>query len=572
MRSRQIEVKYRYQTEKSKVNAVEKMNKKAICTVFVVAVLICIAYISRLPGVFYSKESGLLRAFIYLGLYLAWGISIRSRIIQKQARRYLTAIAALIVFWFLVRTIKYYYISEITHPDIVRYLWYLFYLPILFIPLMAVLVALSIGKPEDYRLPKQTKLFYIPAVALFLLVMTNDLHQLVFTFPEHGMGWGAEYDYAIGYYLVVALSVFYALEMLIVMSIKCRRPDGRRRILLPCIPICIQLVYMLLYYLQVDWLRVVLGDTTAVNCLLNVATIETCIGCGFIQANTHYMELFDASTVGAQITDEAYNVCLSSRAAKSAGRELLCRTEEGPVMLEGGIRLSGAPIHRGHVIWSEDMSPLLKVLDKLREAKENLEDSNGILEEENALKIREAHVAEQNRLYDIIQRDTARQICLMDDLIAQIEEADTDEKRVELLQKMLVIGAYLKRRSNLVLLADKRSELEAKELDLAFGESMDNLELSGVVCGFRSELTEPLLAVHIMEMYDFFEEITERALDSMSSLTVYAGRNGKELFLTVNTDSAVDFSELASETRSATRDEDGEWQLVLRLRTGGEVQ
>ena len=36
----------------------------------------------------------ILRAAIYIGLFVAWGISVRSRIIQPQVRRYLTAVSA----------------------------------------------------------------------------------------------------------------------------------------------------------------------------------------------------------------------------------------------------------------------------------------------------------------------------------------------------------------------------------------------------------------------------------------------------------------------------------------------
>ena len=47
----------------------------------------------------------------------------------------------------------------------------------LFIPLLCVLVALSLGKPENYRLPKWTGLLYLPTTLLLLLVLTNDLHH-----------------------------------------------------------------------------------------------------------------------------------------------------------------------------------------------------------------------------------------------------------------------------------------------------------------------------------------------------------------------------------------------------------
>ena len=551
-----------------------KQNRKTACIVITVAAFIFIAWICRIPGLsgFYDRERDFVRSSIWIGLIIAWGISVRKRIIQTQVRGYLTGMDVLMLFWFLIRTAKFYFISATDHPVAVRYLWYLYYLPMMFIPLLAVFVAMSAGKPEDYRLPGRTMLLCVPTVALFLLVMTNDLHQIVFTFPADAVWAASNNGYGAGYYFIVAWLSILALLMLVKLLKKSRLRNSRRLILIPNIPILIFIGYVILYYLQVDWLRFVFGDLTAMACLLYIATIELCIQCRFIQSNTYYRELFDASTVGAQITDEKYNICLFSQKAKHVDAELLCRTENGPVMLDDGIRLSGAPIYGGHVIWSEDLSPLLKALEELEEIKENLEDSNAILEEENALKAREAHIAEQNRLYQIIEQDTAKQIRLMDGLIARAEGADTDEEKRKLLQKMLVVGAYLKRRSNLVFLADRSPVAEAKELSLTFGESLDNLEMCGVTCGFHSELTEPFPVLTIMSMYDFFEEMIERSLDSMDSLTVYAGKTEKVFSLVINTDADADFIDIISDTVTAVQDEDGEWQLILRLSEGGDKE
>ena len=551
-----------------------KSNKKTVCTGSIVAVLILIAYICRIPGLFnsHTRETGILRAFIYICLYISWGISMRSRIIQPGVRRYMTTIAFLMVFWFTVRTVKYLLNSvDFVTVLIRRYLWYMFYLPMLFIPLLSVFVAFSIGTPENYRLPKKTVLLYIPTTVFFLFVMTNDLHRLVFTFPKDAVLWtDNDYGYNIVYYLLAAWMFICGIIMLVEMCRK-RRVSGKRRlILLPCIPIAVLIIYLILYFLDIKWVLFIDGDLTAVMCFMYALTLEICIQCGFIQANTHYMELFDASTVGAQITDEAYNVLLASKPAKSIDAETLRQAQKGPVMLNEGVRLSGAPIQGGHVFWTEDMSPLLKALDELEDAKENLEDSNGILEEEHALKIREAHIAEQERIYNVIQRDTARQIRLIDEMIEQVETADTDEERTRLLYKMLVIGAYLKRRSNLVFLADKYSMLDATELALTIGESIDNLEACGISCGLCMELTGAVLSVHIISMYDFFEEVTERSLDSMDTMMIHAVRVKDSILLKIETDSSAEFSDLVSETTAAEKDEDGEWRLTLRLDTGGD--
>ena len=440
-----------------------KSRNKTAIMMFVVAAMRLIAYSCRIIGNngYYKTEVGLLRSFIFISLFAAWGASLYNRIIQTRIRCYMSAIALLMIFWFIIRTLKYYFISAELYSGIVRHLWYMYYLAMLYIPLLAVYVAMSIGKTEDSHLPKKALLLYIPTLFLFLMVITNDLHELVFIFPENAaVRTDNDYSYGVGYYIVNAWMLFCALSMLYVMSKKRRIAESKKLIFIPCIPIIALLLYLIFYSSGAPWLRFILGDVTAVICLMYAATLELCVQCGFIQANTHYMELFCASTAGAQITDKDYHVILSSVAAKNVDTETLAKTKNEPVMLKGGLRLSSAPIKKGHVVWTEDMSPLLKVLEELQEAKENLEDSNKILEEEHALKKREAHIMEQDRLYNIIQHDTAHQICLMDTMIKQAETADGDEKR-KLLQKMLVIGAYLKRRSNLVFLADKSSMLDA---------------------------------------------------------------------------------------------------------------
>ena len=100
-----------------------------------------------------------------------------------------------------------------------RHLWYLYYLPMLAIPLLAMFVALSLGRPESFRLPKWTALLNILTAALFLLVLTNDLHQLVFVFPADAAVWGDDYRYAFGYVLTVGWILLCTLTALVTMLI-----------------------------------------------------------------------------------------------------------------------------------------------------------------------------------------------------------------------------------------------------------------------------------------------------------------------------------------------------------------
>lgn len=124
-----------------------KPNQVSVRTAVLVAVAILCAILARVFGKlgYATVTLGLIRTMIYIGLYTAWGISIRKRVVQTQVRRYLTAVSILMVFWFTVRTAKYYFVVD---PTVTRYLWYLYYFPMLFIPLLAVYVSISLGKPE----------------------------------------------------------------------------------------------------------------------------------------------------------------------------------------------------------------------------------------------------------------------------------------------------------------------------------------------------------------------------------------------------------------------------------------
>ena len=179
-----------------------KATKKSILFALGVLALIAFAmwlrYASR--HIFHSPVVSHLRSGIYVFLFSAWCYSLRIRIVQTQVRRYLLAISVLMVLWILLRSIKF----SIENTDAERWLWYFYYFPMLFIPMLSVFVSRSLGKGEDFRLPRWTKLLYLPTLLLLLLVLTNDLHQQVFSFPS-GVLSDQAYRYESGYFFVLGL-------------------------------------------------------------------------------------------------------------------------------------------------------------------------------------------------------------------------------------------------------------------------------------------------------------------------------------------------------------------------------
>lgn len=131
-----------------KGNAVPKLNsRRKILYAFIIASVLA-AYVFRYIDIAFP-----VRGAVYIALLSVWGVSIYIRTIQTSLRSYLLSIAFLLMFWVLVRTVKY---SFVQSEVISRLLWYCYYIPILVIPLLAVYLAMSMGHSEEYAIPKNS--------------------------------------------------------------------------------------------------------------------------------------------------------------------------------------------------------------------------------------------------------------------------------------------------------------------------------------------------------------------------------------------------------------------------------
>ena len=162
-----------------KTEKIKKIRNLLLAGGCIITAIIC----RHLPA---NRESGwlaffqLTRAYLYITLYCVWGISLQRRIVNRTARRCLCGIASLMVFWFVIRTLKYNVFYE---PVLRRYSWYGYYVPLLAIPSLSVIAALKMRESENQKRRQWTGIFLVITVGVILLVMTNDLHQLVFRFP-----------------------------------------------------------------------------------------------------------------------------------------------------------------------------------------------------------------------------------------------------------------------------------------------------------------------------------------------------------------------------------------------------
>lgn len=554
------------------MNRLNKIQKKNIVIGVVVAVLVIFAAVSRKicsdPEI--DRVLSLIRGIIYISIMAAWGVSVHLRIVQKQVRQYLGAISLLIILWLTIRTVKFEFVEN---PTAIRYLWYGYYFSMLFIPLFAVFVSLSLGKPEDYRIPKWTRVFYIPAFLIFLMVFTNDLHQCVFVFTGGGEWSDLSCEYSFGIYIAVAWQVLCAASAIVIMIIKCRIPQSKKFFGLPLVLLAAATVYTALYAIKVPWIIYVAGDFTVSLCLFTVGIFECCIQCRMIQSNTGYDRLFSITTIGAHITDEKLNIKNSSKTAAKLTGEVMAQAVNGSVMIDENTVLKSHRIHKGYVFWQEDVSELAYITKKLEQTQEELRDTGDVLKAESEQKAHWLQIVEENRLYDMIESQTAPQVARLKGILEKLKKADELAEAQKLLAEIVVIGTYIKRRSNLIFVAGQKDSVAAEELLLCINETASNLKLYGIECKVIYRIGGQFSPGAANLIYDFFKAVIEKSLNSLKEILLYVEEDGTALNINISTACDCNLTELDGRFTSFTaeHDEDGIWCLSLMLEKDGET-
>ena len=541
-----------------------KATKKSLLCALAALALIALAmwlrYASR--HIFHSPAVSHLRSGLYVFLFSVWCYSLWIRIVQAQARRYLLAISVLMVLWILLRSIKY----SIENTDAERWLWYFYYFPMLFIPMLSVFVSLSLGKGEDFRLPRWTKILYLPTLLLLLLVLTNDLHQQVFSFPS-GVLSDRAYRYEGGYFFVLGWEALCAGFALLSMVKNCRIPRSRRIRWLPLVPLALSLAYAYAYVKKVHWVWVLAGDMTVSQCLIFASILECCIQCGLIQSNLGYDELFEATSLPVQITDPAFCPQYVSAAMQEAlPQSELRQMQQDTIHLSDDTLLKRHNLRRGWVFWKEDISALNQIRKELELTRDELRDTGDVLAAENAQRARWLKLTEENRLYDMMEAQTARQIAMLRDLLAELQRTEDSDKAIRLLGQIIIIGTYIKRRSNLIFVGVQRGAISVQELRLCLNESSENISVYGADCKTIVKGEGQLTVEQATQIYDLFEAVVEMGLESLRALLTSI-EVGKQVEVTLCVSAAEPLCALRARFPGLEweRDEDGLQYVTRKL-------
>ena len=475
---------------------------------------------------FWHVLFSLLAHVILLSLVIFWGVSIIHRIIRKDLRLYLLIIAIFILFFLVVRMIKY---GLTRNDDILnRYLWYSYYVSQCLIPPTLLLASLSIETKDGKPLKKTWFLIFIPAIILLSLIYTNDLHQLAFIFEYSENDFS--YKHGIVFYLAIIWEILITIISIIIMIIKCQVSACRKKIWIPIFTFlgCV-FISTICFLVNISSFKI--PELLCFSCIL---IIESCINIGLIPSNINYEKYFYHSMCSAFITDESLQVIYRSKSLLSLDKEQLKAAIISPIMVNKNTRFYGTKIHGGYTFRSEDLSLINEINIGLQEAKQQIKEENDIIEAENEMKKQSAKIDEQKKLYAKVETYTKDEINKLNNLL--LLKTINEEDFINKMRFACVLAAYIKRRSNLILLSKKDKLMDVDELALSINESISYLSLTNIECFLDFNLKGKINSDILGKIYDFFEMCVVIDPYLQASFLIHLFQKEKNIIIRIESD------------------------------------
>lgn len=494
---------------------VTKSKIKDILSFAVATVFFCVACAFQVADN-YVQSNGvkilfcLLAELIFFGIMAYWTASVVARVSDKSTRTGITVTIVLLGLVLFIRFLKYHVSYSETST---RYFWYSYYIPQCLAPVVLLLTILGMGRKSGKPSARGRYLLFLPAVALILFIFTNDIHEQVFSFAE-GLKYSNEiYKWEWGYYLILSWMAGLYLSIGVLLYVKCRISQCRKKAWIPLM-LCVLCFALCVLREVFDPIFIRMPEAVVFSVVI---VFESLIRIGFIPSNVNHEELFYVADVSASIADKELNVVLSSKNAPEITREQAIAALDGTkTELDENTVLRAKAIRGGEVFWTEDYSVINKINESLAEINETLSEECDLIAAENKLKEQRSKIEEQNNLYKGIFDVFRPHLKKMKKSFA---DANCDEEKEKALCLAVVYGVYMKRRSNLAMLA-KNGRAQLSELLYAMRESADALSFYGAVSSVSFEGDCTLPVEQITFVYEFFEECIESALPELCACLV----------------------------------------------------
>ncbi len=469
-------------------------------------------------------------SFIFICIFVCWIFRNRTRIMQPQVRKFLFLVGVGIIFWISVRTIKYECLRTLAIPD--RFAWYLYYLPMIFLPLLLFYLSFTIGKGDHYQFNPKWYLLNIPAAILFLFVLTNDVHGLVFMIDKTKHAYGQAYTHGIVYYLIAAFILTLLLLATMILTKNCRKYSTR----IPKLPICVILIGLLynVLYINNEWFgSYFFLDITLFGCLIIILLLESFIYCGLIHSNKNHKIFFEQSNLGTQIIDLDGQIKYSSdNTAKLPTDDFLRLQLDKSIEIDENTLRHMIAIRGGYVSYTSDISAIRQKIKELENSNASLYQEIEILSRENKQRETTALIEKQTQVQDILLNEFKYKNLEMRRNVNRIQT----QHNMDALFDLLLDSVHIKRKVNLILSSQTCEAISVKDLVFCFDESFRILKLHHKACAINLVKLFEMPSKTAILCYDLFHQMIKQSYQNLSAVFLTFNMTEETILFILQTD------------------------------------
>ena len=447
---------------------------------------------------------------LFLIIMIPWALYIGIRINDFEIRKAVIICLSIVLSWLFLRYLR----SHLANDTILRYVWYLNYLPLIFAPILFLNANMAITLKKSKKRTNITLILFSISVILLFLVLTNDIFEFAFVFKDGLDNWNS-YSYGFLFY-VICLVGFLELISGIVLLIKKNYKQTSKKVLISPI-----LIFLFIFaYIACDFIGVsyvVELDYTLIICLFALILWEVTLRAGLVQNCGRYYTLFNNMT---------FDLALMSK-----NDELVIKTKNFNLNNNDNARSSKYEISNGYAILIDDLEALNKVKKELEKRTTLLEKNNNTLKHEHKIMAEYYSLSSQNEILNEIDLDYKAKNDEIISLINKIEPLNDKKEIYPYLARIKFLVSYTKQKYNCILNSKMNEKIEIQTIALAIHIIMEdakslNIE-SGLLCN-SMELINSELGVIIL---DLFYMMMENALENKSDLFVNIDVNND--FITV---------------------------------------
>lgn len=481
-------------------------------------------------------------SMLYLGLLLFWLISVQQRLLISSARTTIVWIVRLMIAWLLTRIVVYDYNAGTL---LERYLIYAYWTPQMLIPALFLLLSLQIRQGHAGKRRRNPALVLIPGAVFALLAWTSDLHRLIYrpTVPlaSFHVKTGT-YGYGPLFWIMMLwMGLAAATGVVLLLRESGKRSAKTIRRLLGIVGLWIALALLTLLVLDRLPIPIKFYGMPEINIFCMLGFLEICIRGRLIPCYENYAGFFSRLQSPALITDLALHPAFAAARTPEADREALEQALRAPLPLTEDLTLTGRAVSGGYAFWVVDQSAVHRAQEQLSEANALLEQENDLIRAETEQREKDAYLRSRHRIY----HEIAQALYPCQKRLSRLLEAARPGTTAfrDQIALICVLNAYVKRKTNLLLLAAEQEHISARELFLALQESARYLTLAGLQTTVAEAAERQFAPAQAVGLYDAFEALAEQLLGRASAMMVSWKPAG--LCLAAQTDAAPSLEAIA---------------------------